>query len=84
MVAVSDDLEVRLSAEQYGGSAARVDALGARLNEPPAYQRRLIQHRAYVRQQWEVSEDDTSPARRGGNPRRSPKRQRTQRQDPLS
>jgi predicted RNA-binding protein with PIN domain len=84
VVAVSDDLAVRMSAEQYGGSAARVDALGAHLNEPPAYQRRLIQHRAYVRQQWELSEDDTSPARRGGNPRRGPKRQRTQRQDPLS
>lgn len=84
VVTVSDDLEVRLSAEQYGGSAVRVDALGARLNELPPHQRRLVQHRAYVRQQWESTEDDTSSARRGGNPRRAPKRQRTQRHDPLA
>lgn len=84
VVAISDDLEVRMSAEQSGGTAARVDALAARLNEPPAYQRRLARHRAYVRQQWESSEDDAPEARRGGNSRRAAKRQRTQPYDPLA
>lgn len=84
VVAVSDDLEVRMAAEQQGGSSARVDALATRLNEPPAYQRRLVRHRAYVRQQWESVEDDTPSARRGGNPRRASKRQRTQPYDPLA
>lgn len=83
VVVASNDLEVRMSVEQRGGSAARVDALAARLNEPPTYQRRLAQHRAYVRQQWESGEDDTPPARRGGNPRRTSKRQRKQPFDPL-
>ncbi|MGZ3581948.1 MAG: NYN domain-containing protein [Ktedonobacterales bacterium] len=80
----SNDLEVRMSVEQRGGSGARVDALAARLNEPPAYQRRLAQHRAYVRQQWESTEDDTPAGRRSGNPRRSSKRQRTRPFDPLA
>lgn len=84
VVAATNDLEVRMSVEQCGGSAARVDALAARLNEPPNYQRRLAQHRAYVRQQWHSTEDDTPPARRVGNPRRTSKRQRTQSFDPLA
>ena len=83
-VAVSDDLEVRMTAEQRGGSSARVSALASRLNEPPPHQRRLAQHRAYVRQQWERAEDDTPAGRRGGNPRRASKRQRTQPYDPLA
>ncbi|HEX8032460.1 MAG TPA: NYN domain-containing protein [Ktedonobacterales bacterium] len=84
VVVASNDLEVRMSVEQHGGSSARVDALAARLNEPPAFQRRLAQHRAYVRQQWESAEDDIPPARRGGNPRRTSKRQRTRPFDPLA
>lgn len=84
VVVATNDLEVRTSVEQCGGSAARVDALAARLNEPPTYQRRLARHRAYVRQQWQPTEDDTPSARRGGNPRRASKRQRTQSFDPLA
>lgn len=84
VVVVSDDLEVRVSAEQYGSSVARVDALATHLNEPPAFQRRLARHRAYVRQQWDAAEDGTPPARRGGNPRRASKRSRTQPYDPLA
>jgi uncharacterized protein len=84
VVVVSDDLEVRMSAEHAGGSAVRVDALAARLNEAPAFQRRLARHRAYVRQQWESIEEDRPPSRPNGNPRRQSKRGRAQPFDPLA
>lgn len=77
---VSDDGEVRQTAHGAGHATARVNDLARRLNEPDRFQKKQAQHRTFLRSQWNA--DDSAPRPRVGNPKRSPKRGRGQRNEP--
>lgn len=82
VVVVSDDAEVCLGVAASGGQAARVDDLARTLNAPGKYQRRLAQHRQFIRAEWEQEGDDWEQ-RRDGNPHKAPRRKRKDRYGPL-
>ena len=72
---VSNDLEVCLSATATGAHSAKVDALARTINAPDRFQRKLSDHRQFLRDEWNRDADDI-PDRRRGNPRKAPRQKR--------
>lgn len=76
VVVVSDDMDVRQNIGLRGATAASVEQLARKLNEPDKYRRRQDAHRRAIREQWRSEADDAPRPPRTGNPRRAPKRRR--------
>lgn len=83
IVVVSNDSEVRQSANGAGHSTARADDLTRKLNEPDRYQRKQALHRMYLRNQWQADASDVPPSApvRSNNPARSPRGKRGHRHE---
>ncbi|HEV2405152.1 MAG TPA: NYN domain-containing protein [Ktedonobacterales bacterium] len=75
-VVISNDMQVRSDATEAGASAASVESLGRRLNEPDRYRRKQEAHRAFLRDQWRRESEDAPSGPRAGNPHRAPRRSR--------
>jgi len=66
----SDDLEVQAAVLKEGGSAHATSRLTDQFNAPPLHQQRLVRHRQYVREKYQLDpnrgkDDDTwEPPRR--------------------
>ncbi|HKV83751.1 MAG TPA: NYN domain-containing protein [Ktedonobacterales bacterium] len=75
-IVVSDDMGVRADATGAGASAASVEALSRRLDEPDKYRRRQETHRAFLRDQLRRETEDAPRRPRKGNPRKTPRRPR--------
>jgi predicted RNA-binding protein with PIN domain len=83
VVVVTRDAELRQLANGYGATSAHPEELRARLHGAPRDVAQRTHHRAAIRSAWESDPDDAPPApdRRRGNPRKAPRRRRTQRDD---
>jgi predicted RNA-binding protein with PIN domain len=85
VVVVTRDAELRQLASGHGATSAHPEELRARLHAAPRDVAQRARHRAALRDTWESDPDDAPPApdRRRGNPRKAPRRRRTQRDDYL-
>jgi predicted RNA-binding protein with PIN domain len=85
VVIVTRDAELRRQASQHGATSARPEELHAKLHDAPRDVAQRARHRAAIRSAWESDPDDAprAPDRRRGNPRKAPRRRRTQRDDLL-
>jgi predicted RNA-binding protein with PIN domain len=85
VVIVTRDAELRRHTSQHGATSARPEELHAKLHDAPRDVAQRARHRAAIRSAWESDLDDAPPApnRRRGNPRKAPRRRRTQRDDLL-
>lgn len=82
VVAISDDLEVRLGTAAAGGTSARVGDFARHLDAPPRHIQKAALHRQYVRREL-AGEHDACADRSRGNPKRAPKRRRQPPQSPF-
>lgn len=82
VVAISDDLEVRLGIAAAGGTAARVGEFARHLDAPARHIQKQTQHRQYVRRELAGEREGTNDRTRG-NPKRTPKRRREPPQSPF-
>jgi hypothetical protein len=85
VVVVTRDADLRHHASEHGAASAHPDELRAKLHEAPRDVAQRARHRAAIRRAWDKDGDDERPApdRRRGNPRKAPRRRRTQRDDSL-
>lgn len=85
VVVVTRDAELRRHANDHGAVSAHPEELRSRLHGAPRDVAQRARHRAAIRSAWESDPDDERPApdRRRGNPRKAPRRRRTQRDDHL-
>jgi len=85
VVVVTRDADLRWRASERGAASAHPDELRAKLHEAPRDVAHRARHRAAIRSAWDkdADGDDERPApdRRRGNPRKAPRRRRTQRDD---
>lgn len=83
VVVVTRDADLRHHAGAHGAASAHPDELRAKLHEAPRDVAHRARHRAAIRSAWDNESDDERPApgRRRGNPRKAPRRRRTQRDD---
>jgi predicted RNA-binding protein with PIN domain len=83
VVVVTRDADLRRHASERGATSARPEDLRAKLHNAPRDVAHRARHRAAIRSAWESDPDDERPApdRRHGNPRKAPRRRRTQRDD---
>jgi predicted RNA-binding protein with PIN domain len=83
IVVVTRDAGLRQYASDHGAASAHPDTLRAKLHDAPRDVAQRARRRAAIRGAWERDPDDESPApdRRRGNPRKAPRRRRTQRDD---
>jgi predicted RNA-binding protein with PIN domain len=83
VVVVTRDTDLRHHAGMHGAALAHPDDLRAKLHEAPRDVAHRARHRAAIRSTWDSDPADERPApdRRRGNPRRAPRRRRTQRDD---
>lgn len=78
---VTDDREVRNSAQRDGASVVRNAQFEAEVNRPPRDLRKRFQHQQAVRTIQEARDSGLGPDRRRGNARKAPKRSRDKRVD---
>jgi len=87
VVVVTRDADLRRHAGNYGAASARPEELRAKFHNAPRDVAHRARHRAAMRSAWDndADGDDERPApdRRRGNPRKAPRRRRTQRDDIL-
>ena len=85
VVVVTRDANLRRHAGDYGAASARPQDLRAKLHDAPRDVAQRARHRAAIRSIWDkdAEGDDEWPApdRGRGNPRKAPRRRRTQRDD---
>jgi predicted RNA-binding protein with PIN domain len=83
VVVVTRDTELRRHASEHGAASAHPDELRAKLYDAPRDVAHRARHRAAIRSAWDKDAEDERPApdRRRGNPRKAPRRRRTQRDD---
>jgi predicted RNA-binding protein with PIN domain len=83
VVVVTRDADLRHHASEHGAASAHPDELRAKLHDAPRDGAQRARHRAAIRSAWDSDPDDERPApdRRRGNPRKAPRRRRTQRDD---
>lgn len=74
-VVCTNDLGVRIDTAASGATSRSVAELGRTLNAAPKYIEKRIRHQQAIRRQWETSDEEATPSRKG-NPRRAPKRRR--------
>jgi predicted RNA-binding protein with PIN domain len=83
VVVVTRDAGLRHHANEHGAASAHPDELRAKMHEAPRDVAQRARHRAAIRSAWDSDPDDERPTpdRRRGNPRKAPRRRRTQRDD---
>jgi predicted RNA-binding protein with PIN domain len=85
VVVVTRDADLRHHASAHGAASAHPDELRTKSHDAPRDVAHRARHRAAIRSAWDSDPDDERPAldRRRGNPRKTPRRRRTQRDDLL-
>lgn len=85
VMVVTCDADLRWHASEQGAASAHADELRAKFHQAPRDVAQRARHRAAIRSAWDkdADGDDERPApdRRHGNPRKGPRRRRTQRDD---
>jgi predicted RNA-binding protein with PIN domain len=85
VVVVTRDADLRWRASERGAASAHPDGLRAKLHEAPRDVAQRARHRAAIRSAWDNDADGDgerpAPDRKRGNPRKAPRRRRTQHDD---
>lgn len=87
VVVVTRDTDLRWHASEHGATSARPEELRTKMHGAPRDVAQRARHRAAIRGVWDKDADGDdewpAPDRRRGNPRKAPRRRRTQRDDIL-
>jgi predicted RNA-binding protein with PIN domain len=85
VVVVTRDADLRWHASEHGAASAHPNDLRTKLHDAPRDVAHRARHRAAIRSAWDKDADGDdewpAPDRRHGNPRKAPRRRRTQRDD---